>query len=220
MTPCSQLEDIEALVLGELDATRAARLEAHAARCVECRAELELTKAERALFSQRACAMLSLSAPPPAPVFVESERATSRPAAVARSVVPAALRLLRRGHVSAACAAALFVVAAFSRIGNPAPNGGTSSMSASGEDEEPPGMLASIASFASRSGASEPLACSPGGSAFVSRVATDDGASSSSSGAASSSHGSLGEVLACGAREASRSTASCEPSVTCSWLRQ
>jgi hypothetical protein len=203
---CSQLERIEALALGELDSAESTELRAHVRGCPACRDELALALAERALFVRRAEVMPHAPAAPafaagPAPRVFRAPR-----------VVPALARLLRRGHVSAACAAALFVVAAFSRLGNPAAAGSAASISPDDEGNAS-GMLASIARGA------EPLACSYGAGPVSSG---DDELSSSSNGALSSSPSqrSAGEALACEAREGSRAAASCEPSVTCSWARQ
>ena len=221
MTSCSQLGDIDSLAAGELDAPHAALLRAHAADCGECRDELDLATAERSLFARRAHAM----PPPPAalgvaihehldPSLVRSLR--TNPGRVASGFV----RMLRRGHVTAACAAALFMVAAFSRPGAgtevPRSRQGVDLQSSVSTDGEiaTSGMLASI-------GAEEPLACSSGGSAVAGAASiapSDFGATFTSSSSSSSSSASLERVLACGT--SSRSWAGCEPSVTCSALRQ
>jgi hypothetical protein len=253
VTSCAQLEKLESLVLGELAAPHAADLRAHAARCRECARELELLIEERALFTHRAEAI----ADPPATVAfvalrrIEEEEATraARPVPMARvaSIVPAAVRFLRRGHVSAACAAALFLMAAFSRLGAPA----TSAISpavAEDEDGARAGLLASLRS-------DEPLACSAGWGASAGAVGAaaavcalgespeshDDArgaslsslslsgslalssssSSSTSGGAFASSFAAIREELACGSSSGEAcAAASCEPSVTCWSLRQ
>ena len=133
-----------------------------------------------------------------------------------------------RGHFTAACAAALFVVAALSRLGTASMsmsiNDGVASISAD-EGATGSGMLASY-----REG--EPLACSLGGLGTL--VGSASGASGASGASmrddgvmtSSSSGASRGEILACvgggvgGAVESASGGASCEPSVTCSALRQ
>lgn len=215
MTSCSQLEELEALVMGELEQTHARVLRAHAATCEPCATELAMLTAERELFARRAQAFDA-----PLPAFVSPPRAARAveepPMAQLPRILPALGRLAMRGHFSAACAAALFVVAALSRLG-------TSSMSASmslsmsddavatadDADGAGSGMLASY-------GGGETLVCTLGGLGS-NAMSRDDGLMTSSS-----SGGSRAEVLACGAGTASRATgaASCEPSVTCSALRQ
>lgn len=206
MTSCAQFVDIEELVTGELVPSHAARLRAHASECSECAAELRLATAERELFARRAAAV---EPPPPALAFALRERLaseasgdpSSRRTAQVRSMVR---RFVRRGHVSAACAAALFVVAAFSRLGT-----GTMTVTAqvSGAAD---GELASSGMLASF-GAAEPLACSTVGFAAL--------ATSRDEGASSSSLASMQEARAC-AVPASRTHDGCEPFVTCSALRQ
>jgi hypothetical protein len=221
VTSCSQLEDLDALVMDELDAGHARELRAHAATCPACATELSMLTAERALFAHRAEALDVFVAPPAmtvaAPAILQMRR-----------LLPTLGRIVVRGQFSAACAAALFVVAALSRLGTSSMSmsmsldDGMVSMSAD-EGAAGSGMLASY-----REG--EPLACSTGmfgqlvgSGSFVGRGASgamsrDDGAMTSSSSGAS-----RGEVLACGgggALEGARGGASCEPSVTCSAVRQ
>ena len=148
-----------------------------------------MARAERALFTRRA----ELTREPLPPLVLPPRFA----------VVTGLGRILRRGHATVACAAALFVVAAFSRVGSP-------SASIMKDDAAQPGASGMLASFH----AEEPLECSPGSAPAMSH---DDGAMSSSSMLAAS----RSEVLACGANgHAARATVACEPFVTCSWLRQ
>ncbi len=211
MTSCSQLEDLDALVMGELEAAHARELRAHAAACAPCAKELSTLTAERALFSRRAEALDATFVTPHA-AFVPPPRAAG--ATEARRVLPALGLLAMRGHFSAACAAALFVVAALSRLG-------TASMSASMND----GVAATAAdeqtagsgAIASYRGDGETLACVLAAATRSGAPPYDDGlATSSSSGSTRS------EVLACGGRasEGVIGGASCEPSVTCSGQRQ
>lgn len=202
MKYCSQLADTEALVLGELEVAHAGRLREHARSCAQCRDEIALVGAERALFARRAEVM---SEPPPVLAAVVRRRLDAERSPLRRMLAPAVGRLLRRGHVSAASAAALFLVAAFSRTGTTTMVG-AASIVADGETNAS-GMLASFRN-------DEPAACSPGSAPSVS---FDDGAMSSPS-----AHGaSRGEKLACRVSpEGSRSSLPCEPFVTCSWFRQ
>ena len=220
MTSCSQLEALDALVMGELDAEHARELCAHAATCPACTTELAMMTAERELFAARAVALDVLDPPPSV-----SWPATTSPAS-ARRILPALGRIAMRGHFTAACAAALFVVVALSRIGTASMsmsmNDGVVSMSTD-EGDVGSGMLASYY----RGG--EPLACglvgsgsrsSSGASGASGVMMRDDGDMASSS-----SGVSRGELLACGAgggavASITTSGVSCEPSVTCSALRQ
>lgn len=206
MTTCSQLMDIDSLVAGELEPPHAVLLRAHAAGCAACRAEMSLVTAERALFAHRAEAMPG----PPVVSLPEMRRIVVR--SLQTNHGPALAKLLRRGHFTAACAAALFMVAAFSRPGR-ATRADVPSVLADGE-AAPSGMLASIAD--------EPLACSSGGgvaSSFASMVSEDLGiATTTTTSAPLASLGHRDRVLACETR--ARSQADCEPYVTCSSLRQ
>lgn len=56
---CSS-EDLEALARGELSGARAGEVEAHAAECAECRAELSSLRAEIQLFARRRIAVAPL----------------------------------------------------------------------------------------------------------------------------------------------------------------
>jgi anti-sigma factor RsiW len=201
---CSQLVDTEALVLGELDAAHAGRLREHSRSCAACRAEIELLTAERALFVRRAEVM---SAPPPALASAVRRQIDAERSPIRRILAPAVGRFLRRGHMTAACAAALFVVAAFSRTGSSAMAGAASL--AADDETNASGMLASYRT-------EEPIACSLG----AGPASYDDGARSAMS---SSFAVSRGAVLACRASsDGARALSSlpCEPFVTCSWLRQ
>lgn len=228
MTSCSQLTDIEELVTGELPQACAERLRAHAAQCDQCAAELALLTAERALFERRAKA----HAPPPAALsFVLRERLAeeARGHALPRGVRVASFvgRIVRRGHLSAACAAALFLVAAFSRMGtatvvapssskasspfSPSSFMSSSFMSSSSSSSSESGDEASsgagmLASF----GGDEPRACVVGSATSSQDEGTTRGASSLFS---------MQETRAC-ADSSSRSLGGCEPFVTCSALRQ
>jgi len=199
---CSQLADAEALVLGELDAAAARRFRDHAQSCVACREEIALVTAERALFARRAEVMCA----PPALASAVRRQIEVERSPLGRALAPAVGRLLRHGQLSAACAAALFVVAAFSRVGNTAMAGAASIVA--DDETKASGMLASFRT-------DEPTACSLGSGPSVSY---DDGATTTSS---SSLSASRGEALACReSYEGARSSLPCEPFVTCSWLRQ
>jgi anti-sigma factor RsiW len=215
VTSCSQLEDLDALVMGELEAAHARELYAHAVVCASCANELATLTAERELFARRAEALDATFVAPLA-AFVPPPRAAGT-ATEARRVLPALGLLAMRGHFSAACAAALFVVAALSRLG-------TASMSASMNDgavaltaDETTAGSGAIASYR---GDGETLACvlgaSSGSRGLGAMTYDEDLATSSSSGA------TRAEVLACGGRasEGVIGGASCEPSVTCSAQRQ
>lgn len=202
MKSCSQLADTEALVLGELDAALAGRLRDHARSCAQCRDEIALVTAERALFARRAEVMHE---PPPALTSAVERRLDSERSPLRRMLAPAMGQLLRRGHVSAACAAALFVVCAFSRTGTTAMAGAASIVA--DDETNSSAMLISLRT-------DEPAACSLASGPSVS---FDDGATSSSS----SSLAPRGEALACRVSpEGARASLPCEPFVTCSWLRQ
>ena len=234
MTFCSQLEDLDAMVMGELDARRARELRAHAATCRACTAELEMLAAERALFAARAEALEPREAFEPRSA-VKMRRST-------RLVLPALGRLAMRGHFTAACAAALFVVAGLSRVG-------TSSMAMSmASDDRALATSADTsevgAGMFSASLEREPLACAPSSDDGVTTaslsavsVASYGSSASNASRASAASGPSRSELLACVAgagrgagalesasggvspRRVSRS-ASCEPSVTRAGLRQ
>src|SRR3954454_344845 len=135
---CSQLVEIEDLVLGTIEPARARELRAHVEGCTACRREQAALTEERALFTHReealagpsASIVLALRAELTAEVN-DPTAARARPSIAGSHVGPArrgATRLLRRGagavgqvlrrgHVSAACAAMLFAVVAFSRLG-------------------------------------------------------------------------------------------------------
>ena len=86
MTSCSQLADIEALVYGEIDASRVPALRAHVDDCAACQDELETLSAERALFSQRA-QVIAAAEPPPPFASVLPMRPSQRGARVASGIV-------------------------------------------------------------------------------------------------------------------------------------
>ena len=235
MTTCERLADLDALVMGELDSSDARALRAHADTCSVCAPELEMLAAERALFARRADA-LDVLPPLPAlpPLRMESPKNTAP-----RRILPALGRIAMRGHFTAACAAALFVVASLSRLGTASVSTAMSDDVASMHADERAGarMFASY-------GDHEPLACSLAGSVDGVGLLTaagpnvppsrgappgvairDDGAMTSSS-----SGGFRGELLACvgGAGNGSSSASderafaggTCEPSAILSELRE
>lgn len=53
MSRCGKMEQLEALVLGELDAARIAELQLHTTHCPACHHELNWLKTERVMFGQR-----------------------------------------------------------------------------------------------------------------------------------------------------------------------
>ena len=225
MTSCSQLEELDAMVMGELDASEARTLRAHTDTCAACAMELAMLVEERALFARRARALDALDPPRPmaasvraTPVVLPANDYESEP----RRMLPALGRIAMRGHFTAACAAALFVVAALSRLGT-----ATVSMSMNDDvasiathDDEAVSVTGMLASY--RSG--EPLACSLAGfggssgtgsaGAASTAIMREDGAMTSSSSGAS-----RGELLAC-TPDIATAGAMCEPSVTCSVQRQ
>jgi hypothetical protein len=227
--------EIEDLVLGTLEPARARELRAHVASCAPCRVEEAALHEERALFTHReACVEApspALAAALRARLEVEVAVATSgraRPSVTGSRIGPArrgATRLvrrgasvlagvLRRGHVSAACAAALFAFVAFSKLGSAPLLPQDDASAFASEPERAPG--------ASRfeSIAEETLACTEGGqptafsSALVSAGAAMQLSSSSGSG--------MPEVLACGTGSSGSKSWSegCDQSVMCSSLRQ
>ena len=174
MSFCTQLVELESLVMGELDAGDARALRAHVATCSVCANELELLTAERALFARRAEALDAL-APPPAIAAISKNAAP-------RSFVPALGRIALRGHFTAACAAALFVVAGLSRLGTASVSMAISDDVASMSGDEGAGSRM-FASYLQQ----EPLACSLGGS----------GAGSGKTSDVMASGGTRGELFAC-----------------------
>ena len=235
MTSCAQLVEIEDLVLGTLEPARARELRAHVASCGPCRAEEAALHEERALFTYReACVEApspALAAALRARLAVEVADATSaraRLSVTGSRVGPArrgATRLvrrgasvlagvLRRGHVSAACAAALFAFVAFSKLGNAPLLPPDDASAFASEPERAPG-----ASRFSQSIAEEALACTEGGqpTAFSSAPVSAGVAMQLSS----SSGSGMPEVLACGTGGGSKSwSEGCDQSVMCSSLRQ
>jgi hypothetical protein len=204
---CSQIVDIEDFVLGTIDDERAAELRAHVLVCDACSDEAELVKAERALFEDRESVMIG---PPPELAAAIREQRASASAPVAVRVAAQVVQLFRRGHFSAACAAALFIVASMSRLGGGGLTGMSGTPTASrpidGESEAS-GILASMSR-------DEPLACSPGSAPMT---VNDD--TMSSSAFASLGHETQAQVLACtplGSRAACESSSS----VTCATFRQ
>ena len=192
MSSCSQLVELDALVMGELDARDARALRAHIETCVVCATEVDLLSAERALFERRAEA-LEVLAPPPAL------------APVAMPALSALGRIALRGHFTAACAAALFVVASLSRLG-------TASVSMALVDDV--ASMSAAEGAGSRTFASyreqEPLAC---GTVMDTTTGSSghDGAQTSSSGGSQASP-ARGEALACvEARAVDPDERTCEP---------
>lgn len=108
MNDCTRFEEMEDLVLGVVPPHRRAEVEAHRATCDSCRAAHAMFAQERSLFVARAAAVVVPPAALPA--------ARPAPPRFARSLRTRALQAFRRGHASVAAAAALFVVAAFSRL--------------------------------------------------------------------------------------------------------
>jgi hypothetical protein len=236
VTSCSQLLEIEELVLGDLPAGRSDELLAHVEGCQECRAELTMVTAERALFVRRAEVA---PGPPAALAIAVRERVTAQAvdarASTGASVTHLASRFasaLRRGHVSVAFAAALFIVAGFSRLGGVG-DGSSSTMSApetmTAVDGETRGDLSSksMSESTRKSGFAsllheDSLACEE-------LNACRQGASSAHETRHDTSHDTMAslerhdEGIACdghGPAKAVCEAASCEPSVTCSSLRQ
>jgi len=200
VSSCSQLVELDALVTGELGASDARALRAHVETCSVCAAEMEMLTAERALFTLRAEALEGLSPPPPlGAVAMPAARASTEKQAWPR-FLPALGRIALRGHFTAACAAALFVVASLSRLGTASVSMAISDDVASISGDEGGGSRM-FASYREQ----EPLACSLPGSGIGSRTNSssgetapsvtvhDDGAMTSSS----SGNAARGELLAC-----------------------
>lgn len=206
------------MVMGELDASDARRLRAHTETCRACATELAMLTAERALFARRAEALDALDPPPALTSPLRATAAASAPIAQSaephRRLLPALGRIAMRGHFSAACAAALFVVAALSRLGTATVSLSISDDVAAMSARRDDGATASESLASFREG--EPLTCSFAGSASGATM-QDDGATTSSWSAAS-----RGELLACvgGTPDIAIGGGTCEPSVTCSALRQ
>ncbi len=53
MSRCGKTDQLEAMVMGELTATRTVELEMHTSRCAVCHHELNWLKSERLMFEQR-----------------------------------------------------------------------------------------------------------------------------------------------------------------------
>ena len=231
---CSQLIEIEDLVLGTAEPARAKQLRAHVEGCTACRLEQVAVVEERALFARRASAL----AVPPASLAgllraqltaeVAAEAPLGRPSVRGLRVGPArrgAERLvrrgasalgavLRRGHGSAACAALLFALVAFSKLGG-APILPLAEPEVASEDQAN-GPTASFSS-ASRARDDETLACSLGESMMTTR--DDQLVSSGAPTQSSSNRPAIHDELVCG-RSSALSSATCEPSVTLSSRRQ
>lgn len=120
---CTQVIEIDELASGMLAPSAAAALRRHIEACHECRAELVMVTAERALFDRRAAVY---AAPPPALAVAIEERLAEEIAKPKGSVITSLRHVFARGHFTAACAAAAFLVAAFSRSGG----GGVTAVSA------------------------------------------------------------------------------------------
>ncbi len=209
MSSCFRLVEVEALVMGELVASDARALRAHVETCSVCAAEMEILAAERALFSRRAEA---LAPPPPLAPLAMPVRASTEKQAWPR-FLPALGRIALRGHFTAACAAALFVVASLSRLGTASVSMAISDDVASISGDEGAGSRR-FASYREQ----EPLACSVvGSSSSGSVLKSSSGGSREVAGIASRDDGaatSSGELLACvDARTAPRAidARTCEP---------
>jgi anti-sigma factor RsiW len=197
---CSQLVEIEDLVLGTMGADQAQSLRAHVAGCMACRIEEARTLRERALFAARGNAEPAASIAVSLRARLEAEVLLPPPPA-ALLLAPRPGRVLatlgwlaRRGHASAAAAALLFLTAALSRLGG-APTSETERGTTLVAVHEPTG---------------EPLACAMGAS-FSADVRVTPANASSWSVAATR------EVLAC---LDDTHAGTCEAPVTCSSLRQ
>ena len=230
MKSCSQLEDIDDLAFGRLEPPRAEALGAHAALCAVCGEELAMVSAERALFVRRA---ERVDAPPAVAVALEERLLAEVSPAPSRwgAMFDAGIRFLRRGHFSAACAAALFLVVAFSRLGSEtsALTSAASNVRADDGEAATPGVLASMRTpdtgdaFACSTAAAPASANDDlGVSSWMSSLSPASSAPATSASAdLSLASLSLDGVLACGAHASgARSDTSCEPSVTCSSVRQ
>jgi len=229
---CSELVEIEDLVLGTIEPARARELRAHVASCAPCRVEEALLREERALFTQRegCCPAPSaaLGAALRAQLTLEAADATvarARPSSTATRLGPARrgatrlvrrggsamLSVLRRGHASAACAAALFAFVAFSKLPG-APLLPADDASGAATDERGP-----RASLVSQVSSDEPLACTA-----TAQPLALGGFSAQRAGATtplSSSFSAMpGEVLAC--EVGGRSWCEAWGDVTCAPLRQ
>jgi hypothetical protein len=225
---CSQLVEIEDLVLGTLEVSRTRELRAHVESCTACRIEQATVAKERALFTHREPlalpseaiavalrAQLTAEVRDPSNGRARSTITGARIGPARRGATRFVRRgasvvagVLRRGHVSAACAAALFALVAFSKLG------GAPILPASADDanvEPTPGSSGLLFSQSSLGGASssreDDLACSMGAMTTFDKDTL-----------VSSSGPTMREVLACGRAEGAG--ASCEPSVTCSSLFQ
>ncbi len=233
---CSQRVEIEDLVLGTIEPSRARELRVHVAGCASCRREQAAVTEERALFTHREAA---LAAPPPAiavalraqltaEVVAESAPLSAPANRLVRRGASALGRVLRRGYVSAACAALLFAWVAFSKPGVAPLLRAAEPAGAGREPSSGPAAslfsqllgdatLACSGSVAMTSFSDETLACSV--SVAMTSLSDETVLSSGATAQASSSVATVPEVLACG-RPGEGSGASCEPSVTCSSLRQ
>jgi anti-sigma factor RsiW len=175
---CSELFEIEDLVLGTVEPARARELRAHLVACTPCRVEEAMLREERALFAQREVCCeeppAALAAALRAQLTQEVADATTvstRLSVTASRLGPArrgATRLVRRGgsalasvvrrgHATVACAAALFAFVAFSKLGG-APIVPADEASAGAGSSEERGPRASLLTAAPPS-ADEPLAC-------------------------------------------------------------
>jgi hypothetical protein len=165
-----------------------------------------MVRAEHTLFARRA----ALTAPP-LPTLVFTDRGVEAGPRRAARVVSSIARLVRRGHVSVACAAALFFVAAFSRLGSESQSVVTSSKQISADPEAPTsGVLASMRT-------EEALACSL--TPARATLADEVDISSSSVSSALASLSTFDRGLVCGSDRA-EGASSCGASVTCAPLRQ
>jgi len=180
VSTCFQLVELDALVMGELGESEARALRAHVETCSVCATEMNMLAAERALFTHRAAALEAIE-----PLAMPA-RASTEKQALPR-FLPALGRIALRGHFTAACAAALFVVASLSRLGTASVSMSISHDVASISGDEGAGAVAGARTFVSVR-EQEPLACSLEGSDWQHGIGDRS---------ASTSGGSRSEILAC-----------------------
>lgn len=218
---CTQVIDVEELVTGSLDADDALELRRHVAGCADCSVELRMLQAERALFARRA----EIDPGPPPSLSVDIQRieeclvATRNPRPIAASIK----HIFARGHFTAACAAALFLLAAFSRSGAGGVGAMTMATKVTAAVDAPNASPGRSSSELVSIDDEEPLACLAGELSSIDTQASSLSSSSASSLLASlSGAGGATEVAACTAPGPRVVAASCDraSSVTCASFRQ
>ncbi len=218
---CTQVSEVEELVTGSLDADDALELRRHVEGCADCSVERRMLEAERTLFARRA----EVDPGPPPSLAVDMRRMEARLVATrnARPVVASIKHIFARGHFTAACAAALFLSAAFSRSGAGGVVAMTMATTVTAAADAANASSGSSSSVLSSQEDEEPLACIIGELSSADTQPSSFSSSSASSLLASlAGAGRVTEVAACTAPGPRVVASSCDraSSVTCAAFRQ